>query len=99
MSIWAIIGKSISAIFMGAALGFMSLLALSHFFPSASSAHAQFSIIGIIGGIIAGFVGIYIGWRWARDVVNEAANKLFELLLLGVGVLILGAIAFVIKML
>jgi len=97
MSVWALIGKTIAAIFMAAALGAISLFALSHFFPAAADSDIQFSTIGMSGGMVAGFVGLYVGWRWALDVADEAASKLVELLFLGVGALILGAIAFVAK--
>ena len=98
MNIWAVIGKSISAIFMGTILGVIALFALTHFFPSASDADSQFSVIGISGGVISGVIGIYVGWRWALDVADEAASKFIEILFLGVGALILAVIAFVVKM-
>ena len=98
MSVWVLIGKTVAAIFMAATLGAISLFALSHFFAAAANSDTQFSTIGVSGGMIAGFVGLYIGWRWALPVADEVASKLVELLFLGVGALILGVIAFVIKL-
>ena len=95
MNVWTLIGKTISAIFMGIVLSAIALLALSHFFPSTTG--AQFSAVAISGSLIAGLIGIYVGWRWALDVADEALGKLFELLLLGVGALILAVITFVVK--
>lgn len=97
MSIWAFIGKILSASLMGLFFGATVLLTLTHFFPPASTLETQFSYVGIFGGGIAGLLGLFCGWRWALDMAEAALAKLVELLFLGIGALILGGIGWVVK--
>ena len=97
MNIWTILGKSISAILTGGFIGGLFLLSLSHFFSPTPPSTAQFSTFGILGGTTGGFIGLCWGWFCAKEFADEALSKLFELLLLGAAVLIIGGVTFLVK--
>ena len=67
-------GRTLSAVSTAAVCGALAFFIMSSIFPP--QAEENLSYIGFISGLFGFAIGMYTGWRWARNLAESIVVEL-----------------------